>query len=98
MGRVRSIPVVDVEDTDGRIRRSDRRPSYRSIMSQTPGIGSSREDRPTSEYIPASSSSASPFGAVVQETVLNPEGRRLSTSPDSSFQAGSGFADAVPVD
>lgn len=67
-------------------------------MSQTPGIGSSREDRPTSEYTPPRPSSASPYGGVVQETVLNPEGRRLAGSSDSAFGSGTAFSDASPVD
>ena len=51
-------------------------------MSQTPGMGSSREDRPPSEsthFRPATA----PLGTVVQETVLNPEGRRRSNSDSS---------------
>ncbi|MBA3312452.1 MAG: protein kinase [Planctomycetaceae bacterium] len=67
-------------------------------MSKTPGIGSSREDRPTSEYTFPTGSSASPYGTVVQETVLNPEGRRLAGAESSSFVSTYAATDASPVD
>ncbi|HEX6985890.1 MAG TPA: serine/threonine-protein kinase, partial [Planctomycetaceae bacterium] len=66
-------------------------------MSQTPGIGSSREDRPSSEFL-FSRSSASPFGAVIQETVLNPEGRRPSDGNPSAFETGADFELLSPPD
>jgi serine/threonine-protein kinase len=55
-------------------------------MSQTSGIGSSRGDRPPAEFAFSTPSSASPFAAVVQETVLNPEGRRPPDRDASSFE------------
>ncbi len=67
-------------------------------MSQPPGIGSSRREHPPSEstyYRPV----AGPFGAVVQETVLNPEGRRRAGDSSHSYVLDASDADppSAPV-
>jgi len=62
-------------------------------MNQTSGTGSSREDRPPSEFAYSSPAPASKLAAVVQETVLNPEGRRLGGDNGSA----SSFDVVVPA-
>lgn len=65
-------------------------------MNQTSGIGSSREDSPPAELVFSASSSASRPAGVVQETVLNPEGRRLGAEGGTSltFEVAPSAADS----